>query len=254
MDNNIIDGVVRLVERGDKLPTSPSWLALRDEIAECQFLSIAELDQSKEYIIEKFYQFRVEHVQRDMAKLLGRPIPPKDSTNSSKDMSSSQGSNKDSGFNESCNEPDSDDEGGFRPTVIETINVSNPFAPVSSLPIADVSSQDERFTFMSVCLNGKWEGAALEYCREDESFINPRWVQRHNLELADGVIRLTWKFDGDDKTHFTQFILLENLEPDFMLGVKSSDESFNRDNRVPRSPGASHSDDPLKFVHCSEFN
>lgn len=101
---------------------------------------------------------------------------------------------------------------------------------------------------MSVCLNGIWEGAALEYCREDESFISPRWVQRHSLEMVDGQIRLTWKFAGDDKTHLTQFILLENLEPDFMLGVKSSDELFNRESGVPRSPGPSHG---MHFFHIA---
>lgn len=222
MDNRVIDGVVRLVEGGNKLPTSPSWLALRDEIAGSQIFSIEKLEQSKEYIIEKFYQFRIERLQQDMAQLLGRPTPPKDSTNPSQDMASSQGSNKDSGFNGSCKLSESGNEGGFEPTVIETIN-------------------EERFTFMSVGLNGTWEGAALEYCREDESFISPHWVQRHNLELTDGQILLTWKFDSDDKTHYTRFILLENLKSDFILGVKCCDESFNRDNRVPRSPGASHS-------------
>lgn len=105
---------------------------------------------------------------------------------------------------------------------------------------------------MSVCLNGIWQGAALEYCREDESFISPRWAQRHNLELTDGQIRLTWKFDGDDKTHLTQFILLNNLEPDFMLGVKSADELFNRDCGASRSPGLSHSMYSPRNVKFSE--
>lgn len=141
MDNKFIDGVVRLVERGDKLPTSPSWLELREEMAECQFLSVEDLDRSKEYIIQKFFQLRFERMEQDMAKLLGRPIPPKDSTNPNhKDQSSSQGSNNDSGFNGSCKESDSDDEGSFQPTVIETGNVSGVFTPIFTLPLADVPS------------------------------------------------------------------------------------------------------------------
>ena len=121
MDNKIIDGVVRLVVRGDKLPTEPKWPELREEMAECQFLSVEDLDRSKEYIIEKFFELRLERIQQHKAKLLGRPIPPKDS--------SSQGSNNDSGFNGSCKESESDDEGSFQPTVIETGNVSDVLHP-----------------------------------------------------------------------------------------------------------------------------
>jgi hypothetical protein len=131
MDNKVvIDGVVRMVERGDKLPLSPSWDSLREEIAQCQLFSLEELDELKEYIIERFYQLRVDRVQQDMAKLLGRPmIGPDDSTNSSSTVrivSSSQGSNQDSGFNGSCKGSESDEEGSFQPTVIKTTNVSRP--------------------------------------------------------------------------------------------------------------------------------
>jgi hypothetical protein len=96
---------------------------------------------------------------------------------------------------------------------------------------------------MSICINGRWEGAALEYCREEESFISLRWAQRHHLEMVDGQVRLTWKFNHLDKTYVTQFILLENLDPDFMLGVMSSDEVFNRDNGTSanKSPMPAHS-------------
>lgn len=223
MDNQtVIDGVVRLVVRQDRLPTTPTWPDLRDEMAESQIFTLEQLDQLQEYIIEKFYQLRIERMNQDMAKLLGRPKPPKDSSN--KEGSSSEGSNNDSGFNESCKESEPDEEGSFQPTVDETAN-------------------EERCCFMSVCLNGRWEGTALEYCHEDESFISLRWAQRHSLEMEDGHIRLTWKFDGVDKTHFTHFILLENLEPDFMLGVGSADEVFNRDAGTPanRSSGQAQS-------------
>jgi hypothetical protein len=130
MDNKaVIDGVVRLVERGDKLPTSPPWLSIREEMAQSQLFSLEELDELKSYIIEKFYQLRVKRVQEDMAKLLGRPIAPNDSTDSSSTVriiSSSQGSNQDSGFNGSCKGSESDEEGSFQPTVIKTSNVSKP--------------------------------------------------------------------------------------------------------------------------------
>jgi hypothetical protein len=142
MDNKVvIDGVVRLLERGDNLPTCPSWLSLREEMAHCQLFSLEELDQSKEYIIEKFYQLRVEHVQQEMANLIGRPITPNDSTDSSstvRKLPSSQGSNKDSGFNGSCKGSESDEEGGFQPTVIKTMNVSKSL--VFTLSVADASS------------------------------------------------------------------------------------------------------------------
>src|SRR3954452_387211 len=115
MDNKaVIDGVVRLVERGDKLPMTPSWLSIREEMAQSQLFSLEDLDESKTYIIEKFCQLRVERVQDDMAKLLGRPIEPTVSTDSSSTvpiLSSSHGSNQDSGFNGSCEGSESDEEG-----------------------------------------------------------------------------------------------------------------------------------------------
>jgi hypothetical protein len=118
----VIDGMVRLIACGDKLPTRPSWPELREQVAECRIFTLEQLDEQKEYIIKKFYEFRVESMNQDMAKLLGNPIPANES--SIKQMSSSQGSNNDSGFNESFKESESDEEGSFQPTVDKTANVS----------------------------------------------------------------------------------------------------------------------------------
>lgn len=68
--------------------------------------------------------------------------------------------------------------------------------------------------------------------------------------MVEGQVRLTWKFNELDKTYSTQFILLENLEPDFMLGVKSSDEVFNRGNGASanKSPMPTHS---MYYIHLN---
>jgi hypothetical protein len=88
---------------------------------------------------------------------------------------------------------------------------------------------------MSMRLNKGWEGAVCKYCLGPESFVNLRIVDRHQLEVVNQQIRLTWKFDDSDESHVTQFLVRETLESDFILGKKCSDEAFNREIATPVS-------------------
>lgn len=119
----VIDGVVRLVALGDSLPFDPSWFELKQEMAQSKLFSLEDLEKRQEYIIEKYHKLRIERLEENMAKLLGRPARPK--TDSSKDAAApSEGSNKDSGFNGSSKGSESDEEGSFQPTLDETATVS----------------------------------------------------------------------------------------------------------------------------------
>lgn len=118
----VIDGMVRLVERGDNLPFNPSWPQLKQEMAQSEIFSLEDLEPWQEYSMTKYYHLRIERMQQDMAKHLGRPAGPK--TASSKDAAPSEGSSKDSGFNGSCKGSESDEEGNFQPTLDETATVS----------------------------------------------------------------------------------------------------------------------------------
>lgn len=103
---------------------------------------------------------------------------------------------------------------------------------------------------MSIYLssNGRWEGAALKYCQEAESFVNPKIIERHRLGTTDdGRTKLTWRLCDEQESNVTQFIVLEGLSCDFMLGTKCCDEKFNRDESSPddeeveSAPGSSNS-------------
>ena len=90
---------------------------------------------------------------------------------------------------------------------------------------------------MSIYLpNGKWKGAALKYCQEEESYVSRKIIDRHKLEkeISEygeyGRIRLTWRLYGEEETNVTQFIVHESLSCDFMLGTRHLDEDFNRDD------------------------
>lgn len=91
---------------------------------------------------------------------------------------------------------------------------------------------------MSVYLNRVWEGAVLKYCNEDQSFVSLRIIARHDLEVVDGQIRLTWKWDGSNESHMTEFFVRESLPSDFILGKKCSDEEFNREVASTSSKGS----------------
>jgi hypothetical protein len=87
---------------------------------------------------------------------------------------------------------------------------------------------------MSIYLpNGKWEGAALKYCQEEESYVNRKIIDRHKLEkeISEyGRVRLTWRLYCDEETNVTQFTVHEGLSCDFMLGTRRFDEDFNRED------------------------
>src|SRR6187402_1152181 len=88
---------------------------------------------------------------------------------------------------------------------------------------------------MTVFLENKWDGAVGEYCNDDLSFVSGRTVRRHKLKLVDGNILLTWIHDGI--SHRTRFFPSEHSGPDFYLGIKCLDETFNAEeaHRVFRS-------------------
>ncbi len=85
---------------------------------------------------------------------------------------------------------------------------------------------------MSICLpNGQWKGAALKYCKHDESYVSLKIIERHKLEnhiSEDGRIRLTWHLCDKEDTDLTQFTVHKGLSCDFMLGERCFDEEFNR--------------------------
>src|SRR5271169_2373424 len=86
---------------------------------------------------------------------------------------------------------------------------------------------------MSIWLasNGRWEGAALGYCQEAESFVNEKIIERYRLDkdIKAGRIKLTWRLCDEQESHVTQFIVHKGLNYDFMLGTRCRDEEFNRD-------------------------
>ena len=82
---------------------------------------------------------------------------------------------------------------------------------------------------MDMYLNGKWQGAAWEYCEDEQSFISRRIVNRLDLELKGDRIQLTWKRADLPETHSTLFIVHDNISADFFLGTKCCDDAYNRD-------------------------
>jgi len=82
---------------------------------------------------------------------------------------------------------------------------------------------------MSVHLEAmhNWPGAAFRRCTDDLSYVGSRWLKRYKLRSTSGSIFLTWKPNDSSQTFFTRFDVLSDLDCDFVLGKKCTDDDFN---------------------------
>lgn len=115
----------------------------------------------------------------------------------------------------------------LQPMLDVNVDVGHVF-PALDEDVANVL-QPKRPTLMSIFLNQKWEGAAVSYGDQNESYISDRLARRFSVEMVDKKIFATWTFDAKlGKTHHTEFHVIPDDDHDIILGKMSEDEEFNR--------------------------
>ncbi|KAF8857580.1 hypothetical protein BDZ45DRAFT_429474 [Acephala macrosclerotiorum] len=236
-DDLLLNRYVRAVARDSILPDDPSWDDLEGEVA--QFgIARARLQQRRGDVVNLFYDFRIQHrdelLRHSRARLLRpRNVTPSSSRkvrNGAGEQRSSADRKVDSGVYMGGVYHDSDTDGDQEDAPV----------PQQPRPTLDGNNNPKRPTLMSIFLNQKWEGAAVSYCHEDESYISNRIVRRFSVEVVDKKIPATWTFDPKmGKTHHTQFIMIDDNDHDIILGKMSGDEEFNRGQGVTSSSSPS---------------
>ncbi|CZR51279.1 uncharacterized protein PAC_01154 [Phialocephala subalpina] len=232
-DDLLLNRYVRAVARDSVLPDDPSWDDLQEEVV--QFgIARARLQQRRIDVVNLFFEFRTQHRDELLRQSRARLLQPRDMTPSSSrkvrtgadEQRSSTDRKIDSGVYMDEVYQDSDTDADQEEVPV----------PRQPQPTLDGNNNPKRPTLMSIFLNQKWEGAAVSYCHEDESYISNRIVRRFSVEVVDKKIHATWTFDPKlGKTHHTQFIVIDDNDHDVIFGKLSEDEEFNRGQGVASS-------------------
>jgi hypothetical protein len=252
MASDVIDFVLQMLVERDILQGIPSWELLKDYLAQQCMMAPDRLEARRGEIVEKFVRCKREQLEKALPDLMGT-MSNKTTSASTERVSIDQVMPESAGLEQRPNQTkdvgskgeEEVSEPTFHPEIDEKLSVSGclkssfemkkySLFPNQTDTAQSEGLQSEGACFMSICLpNGKWKGAALKYCKQEESYVSLKIIDRHKLEKEiseDGRIRLTWRLDGEEETNVTQFTVHEGLSCDFMLGKQCFDEDFNRDD------------------------
>lgn len=226
-----LDGVLRLVARPSFLPHSPSWSRLKHHILQSGLFSPAELEPLQHNIMSKLFRLREAHIGFGFEFEIGGTGTEPSSLNVSRES-------RDVSFGDGRLNSISHRHG--IPSRLGGENL-HPSWSCASSDRATRCFRRSRPRSVSMSLNGTWKFLTAEYCAENESFISRRMAQQYDLDMDDGEIWLFWRFHGVEETFLTPFILLDDLQSDFVIGVKASEYIVN-DEHVDDTATKSHRD------------